>query len=164
MGQRRSYRGRNRHRPARLAVDEDVDEMAGGGGLFLAAAEEADLIAHAGVAEPTDSESRVDHAGKLEGAVEAALALHRDADHRTLVDVEPARLDQVLVDDRVEVRVVDHVVHVAVDVVVHPSRGDFEKARIIRAPLLVAFGHAPSPQSTVLRAASVATGSSIIIM
>jgi hypothetical protein len=49
------------------------------------------------------------------------------------VDVEPAVADQVLVDDGVEVAVIDDVIDVAVDVVVHPARRDGKEMRVVGA-------------------------------
>jgi hypothetical protein len=49
------------------------------------------------------------------------------------MDVEPALADQVLVDDRIEVAVIDDVIDVAVDVVVHPAGRDGQKMREVGA-------------------------------
>ncbi|MCY1544049.1 hypothetical protein D9M68_799010 [compost metagenome] len=53
-----------------------------------------------------------------------ALGFDHQPDHRAIVDVERALLDQVSVDHGVEPAVVHHVVHVAIDIVVGPAGGD----------------------------------------
>src|SRR3954454_15430417 len=112
-------------RPARLAIDEDVDEPAGRRRLLAGLrAEEADLVAHARAAEVPDAQRGLDRLGKRERRVEGAVRLGADADDRPAVDVEPALLDQPRVDHGVEERVVLDVVDVAVDVVVLPARRD----------------------------------------
>jgi hypothetical protein len=47
-----------------------------------------------------------------------------------LLEVEHAGADQILIHHRVEVAVIDDVVDVAVDVVVHPACGDRQKMRV----------------------------------
>ena len=61
------------------------------------------------------------------------MRLDDEADRLALLEVEHARAHQILVHDRVEVAVVDDVVHVTVDVVIRPARGDREEVRIVRA-------------------------------
>src|SRR3546814_185813 len=72
---------------------------------------------------------RSDRFRKGEGRFELAGALGADADDLAVVDVEATLADEVVVDHRVEVRVVHDVVHMAVDVVVHPARRDGEEVR-----------------------------------
>ena len=62
--------------------------------------------------------------GEGQRAMEAAAGLDRHADDGPALRVEAASLDQVVVNHGVEVAVVDDVVHVAVDVVVHPAGRD----------------------------------------
>jgi hypothetical protein len=64
----------------------------------------------------------VDGVGEGQGLKEQALRLDDEPDNRTPLDVQYARADQILVHDRIEVRVIDNVVDVPVDVVVHPAR------------------------------------------
>src|SRR5215211_4158237 len=111
-------------RPAGLAVHVDVDEVSLGRGVILVVSEDADLIADAAVAQPGDAKARVHGVGEGERFEIAALRLDDQADDPALLDVEGSRGDQVPVHDRVEVRVVDDVVDVAVDVVVHPAGRD----------------------------------------
>jgi hypothetical protein len=74
--------------------------------------------------------------GKLIGRKVAARRLDDETDDVALADVEPALVDEMLVHHRVEVRVVRHVVDVAVGVVVHPARGDREEVAVVRARVL----------------------------
>src|SRR3546814_351985 len=128
--------------------------------LRAARLEQADLVAHRAVAEMADAQAGLDLLRKGEGRLVAAGALGADADHDASVDVEPTRADQVGVDRRVEVGVVDHVVHVAVDVVVHPARRDGEEVREAGASLR-RVGHG---WRTVRSASRVSSGFSASIM
>src|SRR3546814_5980833 len=102
--------------------------------------EQADLVAHRAVAQMAGAQAGLDLLGKGEGRLVATGALGADADDLAVVDVEPAFVNQVGVDHRVEVGVVDDVVHVAVDVVVHPARRDGEEVREAVASLRL-VGH-----------------------
>ena len=53
--------------------------------------------------------------------MKSTSSLNRETDHRALLNVEAARLDQVTVHHRVEVRVVGDVIDVTIKVVVHPA-------------------------------------------
>src|SRR5262249_25694084 len=118
-------RVRNPYRPARGALDEDMDEVAER--AKLVAAEDADLVADAAGAEAAHPQAGVDRLRKRDLAQVAAAGLDADADHLS-VDVE-AVVDQPPVDHGVEVRVVDDVVDVAVDVVVVPAGLDRAEVR-----------------------------------
>src|SRR3712207_6061355 len=52
---------------------------------------------------------------------EPALSFYHESYDQALLDIQHALVDQVSVDDRIKVRVVNDVVDVAVDVVIHPS-------------------------------------------
>ena len=67
--------------------------------------------------------------------MELAVRLDRNTDNAARVDVQYAAANQVLVDNGIEVRVIDDVVDVAVDVVVHPARRDEEKMPVVRTRL-----------------------------
>src|SRR5207237_8160716 len=82
-------------------------------------------------------------------------------DHGGGMDVGAGVVDVEAVHQRVEILVIDHVVDVAVDVVVGPARRNGKEMPVSRAQLVRSFrGH----QTTSLSAASVAAGSSSIIM
>src|SRR5450631_142745 len=102
-------------------------------GFVLAGSEQPDLVPDRTVAELRDTKPRIDHAGKRQRAMEATTRLHDEADGRPFADIEPSLAHEVLVDYRVEVGIVDDVIHVAVDDVVHPARRDGEKAAEIGA-------------------------------
>ncbi|KAG0739146.1 hypothetical protein G6F24_017423 [Rhizopus arrhizus] len=57
--------------------------------------------------------------------------MHHQADHVALVQVQHAQFNQRLVDRRIEVFVVDHGVHMAVDVDVAQAGGNRQQARIL---------------------------------
>src|SRR5690606_33222699 len=112
---------RDRHWPHRRAIDEDVGEMAVGGRRVAAFREDADAVGGAGAADAADGEAGF-HNGRMGyGGAVGAAALGTDADHRPALDIQPGPADQEVTDHRVEPRVIDHVVYVAVLVVVLPA-------------------------------------------
>src|SRR5207248_2391822 len=141
---------RNRRRPPRHTVDEDVDE--GPLGAKDLAMEDANRIPHAAVAELLHAQPGGDGVGEGDGVLVRALRLDADADHGAAIDVEAALLDQVSIDDGVEIRVVHDVVDVAVDVVVVPARLDLQPVREL---VRVHFG---APQSKALAATVTTSG------
>jgi len=62
-----------------------------------------------------------DRLGERESIPIAALAFGADPNNRRVVDVQSAVADQIFVYDRIEVGIVNDVVDVAVDIVVHPT-------------------------------------------
>ena len=150
-----------RRGPPRRAVDEDVDEPPVGARRLVAPlGEDADLVARRSCDRGARRGARVDHGGKAmrpryaqcdstQRPMDSPRAMSRPpssmreirwpgtrtrlADRRRprRADVEAPVLDEVAVDDGVEVRVVDDVVDVPVDVVVHPARRDGQEVRIV---------------------------------
>src|SRR6185369_17424510 len=95
-----------------------------------------------------------------ERALEAAHGLDGDADDRVGLRVQPARIDQVAVNHRVEIAVVLDVVDVPVDVVVLPAcRDGLEMAVAVARFDLLAIGHHTASAS----ASRVRSGCSTII-
>src|SRR5262249_57064660 len=86
-----------------------------------------------GVPDTAQAQTGIDALRIAELLVEGAEALDRQADDRTRRDVERAALDQVCVHDCVEIRVVNHVVDMAVDVVVAPAGRDLLEVAVARA-------------------------------
>ena len=101
--------------------------------LALARGEQADLVLYRRIAQLHDPNPRVDHAGKRQRPVKAAARFHHEAHHRSLADIETAIANEVLVDHRVEVGIVDDVVDVAVAVVVQPASRDRQKMAKVSA-------------------------------
>src|SRR5260370_21923835 len=125
--------GGNRRGAAGGPVDVDVHEVAGGGRLRVAGAEEGQLVAHAGIAQLRHAHARIDRVGEGERAGEAAARLHHHSEDRAQRQVENAAVEEEAVHCRVEERVVHGVVDVAVDVVVGPARLDAEEMRVFVA-------------------------------
>src|SRR6185369_15186999 len=73
----------------------------------------------------------LERVGEADRAQVGAARLDAQPDDGAVVDVEAALGDEPAVDDGVEVRVVDDVVDVAVEVVVHPAGGDGQAVRIV---------------------------------
>ncbi len=101
-----------------------MDEEALGRRLPLVIPEQADLVAHRGRAEPRDAQARRDEIGKGHLAEIAAAGLDHEPDLPAIMDVEHAVLHEPTVHGGVEQRIVHDIVHVAVDVVVHPAGRD----------------------------------------
>src|SRR5690606_18490281 len=101
-----------------------MHEVALRGCLLLVVAEQADLVAHGRIAEAPHPQAGRDHVGKPHLGMVAAAGLGHHADERPAMRVEQPVLDEPCIHGRVEQRVVHHVVHVAVKVVVGPTRRD----------------------------------------
>src|SRR5690606_6255895 len=93
---------RNRHRPLHAALDKDMDEMAGGGGMRLAFPEQADLMAHRGIAQLRHPQAGINGFGKIDGLMKAAGGLDYETNHLVIDHIQPAESDHVIVHQRVE--------------------------------------------------------------
>src|SRR5579883_532016 len=118
-----------------------MDEMPGGRRRVLANTEQGYLVSHAGGAELADAQPGIDGTGVFQSAMKTAHRLDGETDCRARVNIEPADRDQVLIDDRVEERVIDHIVDMAIEIIVHPACGDGEEMRKALPPLLRRLGH-----------------------
>src|SRR5690606_30196617 len=93
----------------------------------------------------------------LHSALPISARLGHQADDLAVVDVEQAVDHQQPVHRRVEPRIIDHIVDVAVDVVVHPARGDGLEAAVVAAfGPLDRSGHGVSPWALTLATRSLA--------
>ena len=107
VSSRRPPFGRQLCRPARLAADIDVGEMAFRRRLVRALGEDAEPVGHARAAEPLDAEADLDRLGIGERRGVAAAGLDDEADRIASRDVEQPGLDQPAVHRRVEPGVMD---------------------------------------------------------
>src|SRR5579883_2701651 len=71
---------RDRNWPALCAVDEDMHEITRRSRLLVPRAEQADLVAHARIAELANAQARLDHFRIGELALEPAHRLDRESD------------------------------------------------------------------------------------
>src|SRR5262249_36331343 len=85
----------------------------------------------------------------------AAAGLHHQPHNAARFQIEEASLDQIAVHHRIEIGIVDHIVHMAVDVIVHPAGRNQQKMPIIGAPAKrlaqLRFAHCPIRLSTPKR-------------
>ena len=121
---------------ARQPVDKDMHKVTDRRRRLIALLEDADLVAHAGVAQFADAQASINHIGKANRLEELAMRLDREADLLAAAEVQPAGFHQITVDDRIEELVVDDVVDMVVDIVVAPTRGDWAAVSIMLAPFI----------------------------
>lgn len=101
-----------------------MDEEALRRGQRLVVAEKPDLVADGRTAQPGNPDPGVNRIGKGDLGGVATTGLDHEPDLIAARRVEHALFDQPAVHGGVEERVVDDIVHVPIDVVVHPARGD----------------------------------------
>src|SRR5207253_9606745 len=126
------------------------------------AVEDPDRIPDAAVAELLHPEPGVQQVRERDRVLVGALRIDADGDHRAPLDVEPSLLDEEPVDDGVEIRVVDDVVDVSIDVIVVPARLDLEQMAEIFgrqfSAALAAVHFSPPPQSNAFAATVMTSG------
>src|SRR5437016_13362184 len=150
-------RRRDRCGLSRRALDEHVHERPERAEDLPV--EDPDRIPDAAVPELLHPQPGVEHVRECDRVLVGALRIDADTDHRASLDVEPALLDEEAVDDGVEVRVVDDVVDVPVDVVVVPARLDLEQVgENFRRQLSAAVHFSPPPQSNAFAATVMTSG------
>src|SRR6478736_6957320 len=112
---------RNRHRPARSAVDVHMHPVADGGDRLVGLLEDREPIRDAAVAQPRHRQSHDQWIGKLQLGQVLTTRLRDDTQPRDGQRIDPARGVDPSVDRGVEQRVVHGVVEVAEHVVVGPA-------------------------------------------
>ena len=111
-------------RPAAFTIHIDVDEEALCSGRGTALHEQADFVADGAVADAADGDAGLHFLREGHGAGVGAAGFHDEADHRPLFDIEQAMFHQPGVHGRIEEAVIDDVVDMTVDVIVHPAGRD----------------------------------------
>ena len=112
---------RDRHRAARGPVHVDVHEPPDGARFVVLPAEQRNAIHHAARAEPFDLKARGERVGESGLLQKPAARLGHNPDGGQIPDRGAALGNQESVHRRVEIRVVGHVVDMAVAVLVHPA-------------------------------------------
>ena len=92
------------------------------GGCRIAAAKNAELVAHARRAPVCNAQAHVHRLRERQGREIIAMGFHHQADGGAIYYVQGALLYQIGVHRSVKPAVINHVVHVPVGVVVHPAR------------------------------------------
>ena len=131
----------NRHRPARQPVNVDMHETTERARCLLVVAKQRNLVDDARSAQPLHREPGVYGVGEARGAEELAARFRHDANGRQFADVDTACLDQEPVHGGIEVRIVGHVVDVAIVVVIDPARGYGAEEPEIRPAMMGDVGH-----------------------
>jgi hypothetical protein len=125
----------------RQPVHVDVHEATERARCLVVVAKQRKLVDDARSAQPLDREPGVESIGEARGAEELAARFRHDANGRQFTDVDTACLDQEPVHGGIEVRIVGHVVDVAIVVVIHPARGDGAEEPEIRPAMMGDVGH-----------------------
>lgn len=124
-----------------LAVDIDMYEVSRGPGGVIAQAENADLVAHTGAADMRDAYAGFQPVREGHRCEILAARLDNQADGGAGVEVQHPLFDQVLVHRRIEVGVIDDIIDVSIDVVVHPSSLDRGEHLVVAATARLGFAH-----------------------
>ncbi len=101
-----------------------MHEVARSADLRVVILKQPHLIPHTRVAQPGHAQACVHDIRKRNRGKVAAAGFHHQPHHLTGLEIEQAPLNQPLVHHGVEVAVVDDVIHVAIDIVVHPAGGN----------------------------------------
>ena len=108
-----------------------MDEASGGASQGLALDEYGQLVLHRGVAQPAYRQAHLDALRKRYRRLVVAGRTDHQRNHRAMVDIQSALLDQQAVHGAVEKAVIDHVVHVPVGVIVMPAGGDWRVVPVV---------------------------------
>ena len=113
-----------------------MDKIADGRRRLVADDEDANLIAHAGIAQPTDPQTSIHHRRETDGFEELTMGFDRKSNRCAAAVVQSAPLHQIAIDDGIEKFVIDDVVDMMINVIVAPARRDLAAALIMFAALL----------------------------
>ncbi|MNT62106.1 hypothetical protein D3C72_1997990 [compost metagenome] len=113
-----------------------MHEAPGRAGLVFALPEDRQFVLHRAVAQLAHPQAHFDAVGEGDGGEVVAGGADHEAHHAAVMDIQSAALDQVGVHRAVEVAVIDHVVHMAVEVVVVPAGGDRLEMAVVTAQVL----------------------------
>jgi hypothetical protein len=118
-------------RPPRLTSDEDVYEVARCGRKSFSLFEDSKFVANARISQLANAQPDFYHLGKSQRLEVLTLRLCGNCDDFAGCDIQPTFSNEILVDCRVEESVVQLIVYVALEVVVHPTRRQRQKVRIL---------------------------------
>ena len=117
-----------------------MHEIAVRGGGILAGLEDADAVSRRAVAQMLDHQPGLEFFRKGDRGVVLAARFDHEPDHRRVVNIQTAHLDQIAVGDGVEIGVIGHVVHVAIDIVIHPAGRHVAEPEVVVADRAIS-GH-----------------------
>ncbi len=119
----------SRDRAVGRPIDIDMGVATGRSGAWGPRPEHGEAIAHRGAAQMLDRDADIRRLRISEAGEEPATALDHEADDRARRRVEQPRFDQDRVHRRIEQRVLDDVVEMAVGVVVAPPGRERHETR-----------------------------------
>jgi hypothetical protein len=114
-----------------------MNEVSGCGYQIVALPKESDLIPNARITYFCYTQSGIDDIGKLQRSVVLTKSFDDESNNVSCLVVQDTLSHQVLIYDCVEVRVVVDVVHMMIDVVVHPTCRDLKKMFVIVTALFL---------------------------
>lgn len=113
-----------------------MDKVRAGTNLVTMFAEQADLIADAGITQISYSQASFNFFWEQQRAIIFALTLYGDSYYCIVLDVQSACTNKVFIGHSVDVRIVNHVVNVPVDVIIHPAGGDGQEMIVVGSGFL----------------------------
>ncbi len=116
-------------RPPRRAIHIYMHEVALRGSHVIIVSKQRDLVAYAAPADARHAQANQDPVRESDLLKVAASRFHRETDHGAVLEIERAGIDQVAIDRRIKVAIVNGIVYVAVNIVIHPARLDLEEVR-----------------------------------
>ena len=98
-----------------------------GGHSLLALLKNTYAIFHRAIAQAVDSKARLQFIRVGHRRFVFAAGGHYKTNNFSTVNIQPALLDQILIGNGIKVTVIDHIVNMTIDIIVHPSGGDIDK-------------------------------------
>ena len=103
-----------------MPVHIDMDEMAFGRWRIFVFQKNRKRVTHGTVADVVDPHRASEFLWKFKRRIISALRLHNEANDISIMEFQNALLDEKFIHDRVEIRVVDDIVDMAIDIIVGP--------------------------------------------
>ena len=122
---------RQSRRAAAARIDIDMHEETLGGSLLFARLKQADLISDARIANMGDADPGIHAVGKAERCGVAAPCFDNQTNHRAGLWIQKPFVNQGGIHSRVEEAIVNDIVHMAINIIIHPTRGNLAEAGVV---------------------------------
>jgi len=131
-----------------LSIDEDMDKISVRRGFLIVTPKQADFVTNAGAANARNTEAGGNGLREVNSLPEPTSAFDTKADDLALPRIETTLVHQKMGDRGVEEAVIIDVVDMAIDVVVHPARGQVKKHLKGAARRRLVLMHVPYAQAS----------------